>query len=183
MPPLYPRNYGYTSKYEDAVARGRVFFAANSAAQAFSVNSATATGLILTNPITSGFNLVLLQVNIGLTVAANASNFVLTGTLLTTASANTTHTTPLIVKNAFVGGPITTSPAGALADSAATVPTPAVMRSIGGGVLAGSGIVTAPICDNIDGLIWLAPGCVISLQAMANASTAVSSIYWEERPV
>src|SRR5688572_18908507 len=101
MPPTPFLNSGATGKYYDALARGRVFFACNSATQALSVNSATATGLILTNPIGSGYNIVILQVCIAqVSAPAAQANYILTGTLLTTASANTTHTTALVVKNA-----------------------------------------------------------------------------------
>lgn len=174
-------NAGPPLQYADAVRSGQVFFAANSAAQALSVNTTAATGLILTNPLTSGYNLEIIEVCVALTVAASASNLVLTGNILTTASAATTHTTALVVKSALIGSGIA-SAAGALVDSSATVPTPAVIRSIGGGVLAGSGIVTSFVRDPINGLLQLAPGCVISLQAMANACTVVASIMWREVP-
>jgi len=174
-------NAGVQSKYGDALRRGRTFFACNSAIQALSVNSATATGLILSNPVTSGVNLVLLQLCIAVASAPGAqSNMILTGTLLTTANANTTHTTPLTVKNALIG----TSGIGAgLADSAATVPTPAALRAIGGGVIGAAALNTMYIRDDIDGIIMLAPGCVISLQAMTTAMSVVASLTWEEVPV
>src|SRR5882762_2101705 len=49
-------------KYQEAVYRGNVFVAANNAGSAIPVTLAAAsTGLILTNPPTSGKNLVLLE--------------------------------------------------------------------------------------------------------------------------
>ncbi|MDD5199268.1 MAG: hypothetical protein PHC88_05640 [Terrimicrobiaceae bacterium] len=181
MPPLFPRNYGNTAKYEDALRRGKVYFACNSATQALSVNTTTATGLILTNPLTSGVNLVLLQVCVALiTAPAAQANLVLTGNILTTAAAATTHTTALVVKNALISGGVAGQ---GLCDSAATVPTPAAIRSIGGGPV-GAVTINAPyIRDDIDGLLALAPGCVISLQSMTTAITVVASITWEEVPV
>jgi len=175
-------NIGGVPRYYDVVRGGKVFFACNSATQALSVNSATATGLILTNPAASGFNLVLMQVCIAqITAPAAQANYILTGTLLTTASANTTHTTALTVKNAHIGSG---NAAGVgLCDSAATVPTPAAIRSIGGGPVGATTISPPYICDNIDGLLWLAPGCVISLQAMTTAVTVVASITWQEVPI
>ncbi len=175
-------NAAASAKYFDAVMNGSVFFGCNSATQALSVNSATATGLILTNPLTSGVNLVLLQVCIAQASAPAAqANFVLTGTLLTTAAANTTHTTPLTVKNALIGSAFAVGQG--LLDSAATVPTPAAIRSIGGGVVGATTISTAYIRDDIDGILILAPGCVISLQAMTTAITVVASMTWREVPV
>ncbi len=173
-------NAGATAKYQDAIRRGRVFFACNSALQALSVNSTAATGLILTNPLTSGYNVVILQVNVALASAPGAqSNLILTGNILTTAAAATTHTVALVVKSAVIGGPAVAT---ALCDSSATVPTPAALRAIGGGPAATGSVTTAYIRDDIDGLIVLAPGCVISLQAMTTAISVVASIYWEEYP-
>lgn len=175
-------NSGASAKYSDAIRRGRVFFACNSAIQALSVNSTTATGLIITNPLTSGVNLALLQLCIAIASAPAAqSNLILTGNILTTAAAATTHTTPLIVKNALIGSPNTT--AVGLVDSAATVPTPAALRPIGGGPVATGTTASAYIREDLDGIITLAPGCVISLQAMTTAISVVACVYFEEQPV
>lgn len=175
-------NVGQVPRFHDAIRRGRTFFACNSALQALSVNSATATGLVLTNPAASGFNLEILQISIAIASAPAAqANLILTGTLLTTAAANTTHTTPLVVKNALIGSAFAVGVG--LCDSAATVPTPAALRAIGGGPAATGSVNTAYICDNLDGIITLAPGCVISLQAMTTAITVVASIVWEESPI
>ncbi len=180
MPNTPLLNTAVTAKYYDAVKSGTVFFACNSATQALSVNTTTATGLILTNPTASGYDIVILQVCIAQITAPSAqANYVLTGSLLTTAAANTTHTTALIVKNAYISGVAGVG----LCDSAATVPTPAAIRSIGGGVVGATTISPPYICDNIDGLLILAPGCVISLQSMATAVTVVASITWREIPV
>lgn len=173
---------GALGRYQDAVRRGRCFFACHSAIQALSVNSATATGLIISNPVTSGVNLVLLQLCVAIASAPAAqANLILTGTLLTTAEAATTHTTALTVKNSFIGSSFAV--AKGLVDSAATVPTPAALRAIGGGPVGAVTLNTAYIREDLDGLIQLAPGCVISLQAMTTAISVVASIVWEEIPV
>jgi hypothetical protein len=168
-------------RFSDSVRAGQVFFGCNSALQALSVNSATATGLILTNPLTSGVNLEIIEVCVALASAPAAqANLILTGTLLTTAAANTTHSVALVVKNALIGSTITGQ---GLLDSGATVPAPAALRAIGGGPVAASSITPPFIRDLIDGLIQLAPGCVISLQAMTTAISVVASIMWREVPV
>ncbi len=173
-------NAGPSLRYADAVRAGQVFFGANSAIVALSVNSATATGLILTNPLLSGVNLEIIEVCVAIASAPGAqSNLVLTGNILTTAAAATTHTTPLIVKNALISSGVTGQ---GLLDSAATVPTPAALRAIGGGVVGATTLNTAFIRDVLDGLLTLAPGCVISLQAMTTAISVVASITWRETP-
>lgn len=175
-------NVGQVARFHDLVRGGRVFFACNTALQALSVNSATATGLILTNPASSGYNLEILQIGIALASAPAAqANLILTGNILTTAAAATTHTTPLIVKNALIGSAFAAGVG--LCDVAATVPTPAALRSIGGGPVAASSISPGFILDNVDGIVQLAPGCVISLQAMTTAITVLASITWVEVPI
>lgn len=175
------RNYGKTARYEDSCRRGRQFFACNSAIQALSVNSATATGFILTNPAASGVNIIILQANIAIASAPAAqANLIWTGNILTTAAAATTHTTPLVVKNSLISS--SASAAVGLADSAATVPTPAALRAIGGGPVATGTVGSVYLADYVDGALVLAPGCVISIQAMTTAISAVISVEWEEVP-
>lgn len=167
-------------RYADLVLRGVVFFAANSAIQALSVNSATATGFILTNPSGSGRNLIIIQANIALaSAAAGIANLVWTGNILTTAAGLTTHTTPLVVKNALISGGATGV---GLADSAATVPTPAIIRPIGGGPVAASSVGGVFIQDQVEGMLVLPPGCVISLQSLTTAVSVVAGVVWAELP-
>lgn len=168
-------------KYTDQVLQGRVFTACNTGAVALSLNSTTATGFILSVPVTATVNLVILQASIALATApAGAAPLIWTGNLLTTAEAATTHTTPLTVKNCLIGSTVTGS---GKADSAATVPTPAAIRAIGGGPVAGSSITPPYINEMIDGAIILTPGCCISIQCLTTAISAVISVVWREDPV
>src|SRR4051812_4292459 len=59
-------------RYHEAVSRGFVFNAANTAAQATSTASATATGLILSNPSGSGKMLSILDISVGVGAAVPA---------------------------------------------------------------------------------------------------------------
>lgn len=167
-------------RYQEAVVRGNVFLAANTATQALSLNSGTATGLILTNPAGSTKNLILLEVCVALaSLPAGQSNLILTGNN-NPAAAIVTHTTPLTVRNALMGSGLG---AVGLADSAATIPNANIMRIIGGGTAATVATSTAfpPfIRDEIAGLIVLAPGTCISLQCLTTAITVVASMAWEE---
>lgn len=166
-------------RYQEAVLRGNVFFACNSASQALSLNSATATGLILTNPFGSQKNLVLLDVAVALlTAPAGISNLILTGTLVPNTTTAVTQTTPLIVRNAMIGN---TSASVGLAASAATIQaTPVIARPIGGGPVA-TGSVTSPfIRDELSGLLVLVPGTCISLQCLTTAISVIASMTWEE---
>jgi hypothetical protein len=169
------------ARYMEAARRGGLFFACNSASQALSLNSATATGLILSNPLGSGKNLALVELCVALlTAPAGVSSLILTGHPTVQPTANV-HTTPLVIKNALLGQPST---AVATADSAATLPSaPTILRPVGGGPVA-TGSVTAPfIKDEIAGAIVLAPGTSIGLQALTTAISVIASMTWEEFPI
>lgn len=166
------------ARYQEAVYRGNVFFVCNSASQALSLNSTTATGLILTNPSGSGKHMVLLELCIALlTAPAGISNLIITGN---TSTPTTTHTTPLTVRSALLGAG---SPAIGLADSAATMPALTIFRPIGGGPVA-TGSVTSPfIKDDFAGTLILTPGSTISLQCLTTAISVIASATWEEIPI
>lgn len=166
------------------VRAGNCFIAANPGTQALSVNSATATGLILSNPASSEVVLSLLQVCVSIaSLPAGQSSIILTGAFSRTQTA-TTHTTPLTVRNCLLGAALSSGTG--LADSAATIPTPAVVRVLGGGpaaTVATSTSFPAFIKDDIDDLLTLMPGTCISLQALTTAITVVASMVWEEIPL
>ncbi len=168
------------ARYQEAVLRGSVFTASNTAVQALSLNSTTATGLILSNPAGSGKNLVLLEVCVALaSLPAGQSTLILTGNVNTLGAA-TTHTTPLVVRSSLVGGPPN---AVGLADSAATIATATILRVIPAGTAATVAASTSfpPfIKDEIAGALILTPGTCISLQCLTTAISVVASMTWEE---
>lgn len=163
--------------YYESAFRSRLFFACNTASQALSLNSTTATGLCLTNPSGSGVNLVLIQLNVALlTAPAGISNLILTGNTTTVASA---HTTPLTVNSAIFGK---TGGSVALADSAATMPALTIFRPVGGGPVATGSVTSPQIQDNINGQIVLGPSSSISLQCLTTAISVIASLSWIEVP-
>src|SRR2546421_10067572 len=168
------------ARYHEAVSRGNVFFAANTATQALSLNSTTATGLILTNPAGSGKNLSLLEVCVAIaSLPAAQYTLLLTGNTNPVA-ATVTHSVALTIRNAFMGQGANSV---AFADSSATIPNANIMRIIGTGgaaTMASSTAYPPLIRDEITGLILLQPGTCISLQALTTAVTVVASMAWEE---
>jgi len=164
---------GHRARYD-----GNIFSACNSAAQALSLNSATATGLILSNPIGSGKVLMLLKVRVAIvSLPAGAAPLILTGGQSVTAI---THTTPLTVRNTYLANGNT---AVGLADSAATIPTPAIISVLGGGPAAtvATGTSFPPFIEaNYDGEIVLPEGGFISLQCLTTAISVVASMTWAE---
>jgi hypothetical protein len=167
-------------RYTEAVLRGNIFIASNSATQALSTNSTTATGLILTNPAGSTKNLALLRISVALaSLPAGQSTLILTGNTNPIATA-VTHTTPLTIQSALLGSQNKSS---GLADSAATIPNATIIRVIPAGTAATVASSTAfpPMIDiDLGGEIILTPGTCISLQALTTAITVVASISWEE---
>jgi hypothetical protein len=167
-------------KYYEAVSRGNVFCAANTAAQATSTASATATGLILSNPAGSGKYLSILDIVVGVGAAVAAAFEVgLFANLAFQTQAAVTHTTPITVRNALIGS----GNAGVgLVDSAATLPAaPTHIRT-----LLASGWVTATaqsqelIKDEVAGVIMLLPNTAVSIQSVLGTQSIIASMTWEE---
>lgn len=168
-------------RYYELTYRGKVFSACTQTAIALSTKSTTATGLILTNPLGSGVNLMLLSIQVALATApAGISNIHLEANAAVQGTA-VTHTTPLTVVNALLGA--NTLGVG-LADSAATLPaTPTVIRAIGGGPVA-TGSVAAPfIYDDVAGQIIIGPGTNVSLGYVTTAISVIASFFWAELPI
>lgn len=166
--------------YTDLVARGKVFFAANQAGAAVTNLNATATGFILTNPVNSGIWAAILRVQFiqtsTATTTANAGIQLAAGLFSNTA---VTHTTPLTVRTALIGGSGTAT---LLADSSSTLPAApvAVMNLWQPSVSATATTGIPPVVDiNLDGLIILQPGCTLSMSALSTLSGA-TSMWWEE---
>jgi hypothetical protein len=166
-------------RYQEAVLQGNVYTAANTAVQALSLNSATATGLVLSNPAGSGKNLVLLKVDVALaSLPAGQSNLILTANTNPSAAA-TVHTTPITPKNCLLGGATGVG----LVDSAATLPVaPTILKPITGvaATVAASTSFPPLISVDIGGEYIVAPGCTISLQCLTTAISVVAGFTWEE---
>ncbi len=171
-------------RYYDLVKRGVVFTAANTAVKIHTLNNTTATGLILTNPVGSSKNLVLLDVCVALaSVPVALSEVCLTGD--NTGAATTTHTNALTVRNALFGAGRPTSVA--FADDVATMSAVTVFRSLGSylwiATAANVAFTQAALGGDLAGIITLGPGTSISIQAITTAISAVSSMTWAELPV
>lgn len=170
-------------RFFEAVRNGLVFFAANQAGVALTTTlSATATGIILTNPVGSGKLLVLLDFLAALTSAPAGVGSIgwayqkIGGPVAT----GVTHTAALVVRNALLGEE--TVGVG-LCDSSATLPNvPVCVRPVPGGPVA-SGSLTPPfIRDEIAGALILKPGTSINTFCLTTAISALCSLAWAEVP-
>jgi hypothetical protein len=174
------------ARYYNMVKRGNVFFAANSAVQALSVNSATATGLILSNPVGSGKNLIILDCTIAIASVPGAiSEIVLTGN--DGGAATVTHTAALTVRNALMGSGAPRQSSVAFADSQATIPaTPTVFRTFGSylWIATAANVIGTPVIkDEVAGALVLGPGTVVSVQAVTTAISVIASMTWAEEAI
>jgi hypothetical protein len=171
-------------RYQDAVRRGNVYIAALTAITALSVNSTTFTGLALANPVGSGKNLVLLNLMavLGVALPTTAVQLILTGG----AQAAAITTNLVTIRNAFIGGGGTGV---GVASSGATIQTASLMRWLYGSLPATSGTQATPtfappfLKDEIAGEIILAPGQLISLQALTTLTSVGAQLSWEEIPI
>jgi len=176
------------ARFTEAVARGGNFFtAANSALQALSLNSTTATGIIITNPPGSGKIISLVGVNVSIaSLPAGQYSLILAGATSATLGA-VTHTTPLTVRGAYIGGSNQLTSV-ALVDSAATLPAGGntildVLPGGGAATMAASTSYPPFIAYDCAGRFCLAPGAFISIQALTTAVSVLASVQWEEIPL
>lgn len=171
-------------RYYEAAYR-RTLFSATQTAVGTTVAGAVAgvTGTVcVSNPINSPVNLVLNKVLAGL-VAVGTAGFVALGTGYNSGT-NVTHTTPLTVKNNYIG----VGAAGyGLADAAATMPTaPTYSHIIGGiGTLAATSFGLQPVfLIDLEGSVILPPGgYAVLLTSAIQTSALLGSIQWEEIPL
>jgi len=170
------------ARYQEAVLQGSVYTGGNVAAQAVTLGVAAATGLILTNPVASGKNLVVLEaqawIAAAITAVANVAIFANTNP----AAAAVAQTTPIAPKNALLGGP---AGVGLLASSATLPAAPTLIRPLFGWhwVTAGTPAAQLGVKDEVAGALVLAPGTAISIQGVTVAHSILASLTWEEVPV
>ena len=168
-----------SAPYQEMALRAFLYSASNTAAQAVSVALATTyTGLCLSNPINSGYNLVLLGCNYSLTVApaAIASLHLIAGY---SATADVTHTTPGTVRNNLIGVGVDSI---AKVDTAATISTPYYLVSLGSGFTAAALYPTTPNWIDLKGQYVIPPGGFVAFGALT-AVTGIGSFSWAEIPV
>lgn len=172
-------------RYYEQVYRRNVFNAANQAGATTSVGLATTyTGLVLSNNVGNGVNLVVLKVGIAFPVAV-AAGLVYGLMVGYNGSTSVTHTTPsTTLRNSFLGG----ASAVGTVDTAATLPTAPTVSHIFGAI--GTAAITAPATlppsfYDLEGSIILPPGgyCAIYTSAASGSSGMFGSFTWEEVPV
>jgi hypothetical protein len=131
--------------------------------------------LVVSNPINSGKNLIVLKASFALSVApvAIASIGLFTGY---SDTGITVHTTALTPTNCLVGGALGV----AKADDAATlVGTPVWALQMMGGFTAGALPSTSPSVIDVDGAIIVKPGGYVGVGALTAVIGFATIIYKE----
>jgi hypothetical protein len=172
-------------RYAEMGARKVLFSGANQAGQAITHLNATATGLILINPLGSGVNLWLVEILLLQTSVAAATadaGVTLAANLTPLALSQYTLTTPLPINPTLLGG---SSNSQAKLCSSATLPgAPVVVRALWQPSISATASTDVPpfIKDEVAGAIGIAPGCAVSLSANS-ALSALASFTWAELPL
>lgn len=168
-------------RYYEMASRGNVYSASNTAAQAVSVAlTTTYTGLCISNPIGSGFNLAIIGAQYALSVApaAIASLHLIAGY---SATSNVTHTAALAspgIQSLKIGA---NNDSIAKADTQATIVNPTYLLSMGSGFTAAALYATTPSWNDLGGAIVVTPGGWIAWGALT-AVTGFGSFAWMELP-
>jgi hypothetical protein len=161
---------------------GQTFFAANTAAQALSVASATYTGLAVANPAGSGKNLIIIDAAFGLqTLQSGFSAIVLayapTVTLTTGSSSG-----PGGLSTIVGGGAASVAKVGASATLGAA---PTIARIMAGAqwVTTGTTSNIQIVKDEVAGALIIPPGQLVCIEAITTAVTGLAHITWVELPI
>lgn len=163
------------SGLEDAALEGRLFGVANQAAVATTAALAgTWTGLAVSNPTTSGKNMILHEFGFSQTVAASADGAV--GLLTCTIAAPASSVT---ITNQKLGGAASSM----LADDGATIVGGVLQRVFGPiGTLAVTGYGTGPqFVYQAKGSLVIPPGYTIgTYTTKATSASLIFYFVWEE---
>jgi len=174
----------FMARYSESTYRRQNFSAANQAAVATTAGLATTyTGLVLSNPLGSGFNLHLNKLGFASVVAQTSALAV--GLMVGfSATTNVTHTTPVTPRSNFYGVGV----AGVgLVDQSATLPVAPTVQAIFGVVDTGA-ITTVTQSGlgliDLEGSIVLPPGAYVAVytSAASAAASVLASIGWQEFP-
>ena len=171
-------------RYAEMASQGRVFYAATQAVATLTVGLATTyTGLCVSNPVGSNFDLILMKASVMQTIiqaTAVAGYAIATGY---NSSTNVTHTTPASIYSAYVNNAPGTNASVAKADTSATLPTAPVYSHF----LTNTPTVTSNadgITVDFEGSLILGAGAyaVITIPTQASVAGVWASFSWMELP-
>ena len=158
---------------------GNVYHSCSTGAVTLSTVSATCTGLVLSNPIGSGVNVVLKEACFTPSTAPAGAAVVGLAISPSIAAIEVVHTTPAVIHNAITTG--SNADVGkAKVDAAATLAAAPVWFKPLGSVVAASSITPDAYIYEFDGTIILPPGTNISFSYLTTAAVGIASFTWAE---
>ena len=161
---------------------GNMFHSCSTGAVTLSTVSATCTGLVLSNPIGSGKNLVVEKCRFAPSTAPAGAAVVGLAISPAVQATEVVHTTPAVIHNAITTGS-NANVGVAKVDAAATLgAAPVWLRPIGG-VVAASSISPGMYVDETKGDIILPPGTNLSFSYLTTAAVGIAAFSWAEVPV
>lgn len=180
------------ARYQEAVYRGNVYYANNTAAQALSVASSTYTGLVISNPVNNLFNFVMLEAIFAGTIVETGIGAIVLGW-----GSSQTAGVPLVLTTGNSSGPTGVSAKiGGSQKSTALVGASCTFAVLGAAAaptilrpLQGIQWITAVsqanlyVKDEIAGSLILTPGSTLCIEAITTATTGLAYFSWEEIPV
>lgn len=158
---------------------GNMYRACSTGAVTLSTVSATCTGLALSNPVGSGYNLVVKEISFSPSTAPAGASVV---GIAVSPSVNATavvHTTPMVIHRTLISGSNANAGVGRV-DSAATLPEAPVWFKPLGSVVAASSITPTNYTYYSNGDIIVTPGTSISLSYLTTAAVGIAEVSWVE---
>lgn len=159
---------------------GKMFYACNQAAATVTlINTSTATGFILSNPLGSGKKLVLKDAMFAYTTVPIATAILFLAQSIAPHTTSVTHTTPLAVYSADGSGASTVSVA--RADAAATTPNlPVYSRILGYSPTTPATTGALSFKDEVNGAMILVPGTYAQISYITTAPVGITYMAWAE---
>lgn len=162
----------------DQARLGNVYHSHNTTAGAVTVLSATCTGLVLSNPIGSGKDLVVSSMSF---VGSTLSTIAEIGVAVSSAVANTVQTgTAAVVHNGKLNGSDSNIGVGRTFSIATLLSTPVWFRPIGHARITTGVEGSSAFTADFDGTLVVAPGTYVAFSTLTAARTGLCSITWAE---
>ncbi len=165
----------------DQARQGNVYHSNNTTAGAVTVLSATCTGLVLSNPIGSGKDLVVDSMSF---VGSTLSTIAEIGIAVSSAVATATQTgTAAVIHNGRLNGSDGNKGVGLTHSIATLLTTPVWLRPIGSARVTGTTEGTQAFVAEFGGSLVVAPGTYVAFSTLTAARTGLCSITWAEADI
>ena len=162
----------------DQARLGNMYHSNNTTAGAVTVLSATCTGLVLSNPLGSGKDLVVDKMSF---VGSTLSTIAEIGIAVSSSVANAVQTgTAAVVHNGKLAGSDSNLGKGRTFSIATLLSTPVWFRPIGHARITAAVEGSSAFVADFDGSVVVTPGTYIAFSTLTAARTGLCSISWAE---